>query len=234
MVLLWRTLVRASAGRGRLLGLAALGGVAVLLGAGLASGDPAEALDDGTTLVSTYGLALLVPVVTLVFASSVLGDPSEDGTLVYLWLRPVARWRLVGTAVGAALALALPLTVVPLGLAAAATGGGSRLVAATVVVAVLGVVAYAGIFSWLGLRVRRALLWGVLYVLVWEGFVARAGDTVARLALRTSTRSLLSHLAGAAPPEAALPPVASVAVLLLAGAGGAALAARRLSRQEVA
>lgn len=231
---LWRALVRASAGRGRLLALGALGGVAVLLAAGLDGGGPAESLEEGTTLVSAYGLALLVPVVTLVFASSVLGDPSEDGTLVYLWLRPVPRWRLVATAVGAALALALPLTVVPLGLAAAASGGGARLVVATVVSAVLGVVAYAGVFAWLGLRVRRALLWGVLYVLVWEGFVARAGDTVALLALRTSTRSVLGHLAGAPPAGSELSLAASVIILVLAGAAGAALAVRRLTRQEVA
>lgn len=234
MAMLWLTLVRASAGWARLVGLGALGAVAVLLGASLGGSDASETLDQGAALVGTYGLALLVPVVTLVFASSVLGDPSEDGTLVYLWLRPVPRWRLVATAGGAALALALPLTVVPLGLAAAATGGGARLVGATTVSAVLGVVAYAGIFTWLGLRVRRALLWGVLYVLVWEGFIARAGDTVALLALRTSTRSLLSHLAGAPPPDAAISPLASVGILVLAGAAGVALATRRLARQEVA
>lgn len=234
MVLLWRTLVRAAAGPGRLVGLGALGGVAVLLGAGLGADDPGESLREGTALVSAYGLALLVPVVTLVFASSALGDPSEDGTLVYLWLKPVARWRLVATALGAALTLAVPLTVVPLGLAAAVTGGGLRLVAAAVAACGLGVVAYAGVFAWLGLRVRRALLWGVLYVLVWEGFVARAGDTVALLALRTSTRSVLGHLAGHTTPGPETSLLVAVAILLLAGAGGTALAVRRLTRQEVA
>ena len=234
MARLWRTLVGAGAGRGRLIGLAALGVVAVLLGANLSANAPGGPLEQGAALVSAYGLSLLVPVVTLVFASSVLGDPSEDGTLVYLWLQPVPRWHLVLTALGAALTLALPLTVVPLALAAAATGGGLRLVTATVVSCALGVVAYAGVFAWLGLRVRRALLWGVLYVLVWEGFVARAGDTVALLALRTSTRSVLGHLADTttAGAESSLP--VSVAILVLAAGGGFALAVRRLTRQEVA
>ncbi|MBW3645711.1 MAG: hypothetical protein KY441_09430, partial [Actinobacteria bacterium] len=134
----------------------------------------------------------------------------------------------------AALALALPLTVVPLGLAAVASGGGLRLVTATVVSCGLGVVAYAGVFAWLGLRVRRALLWGVLYVLVWEGFVARAGDTVGLLALRTSTRSVLGHLSHTTPAGAESSLLLSVAILVLAGAGGFALAVRRLTRQEVA
>ncbi len=234
MALLWRTLVGAGAGRGRLIGLAALGAVAVLLGANLSADAAGGPLEQGAALVSAYGLSLLVPVVTLVFASSVLGDPSEDGTLVYLWLQPVPRWHLVLIALGAALTLALPLTVVPLALAAAATGGGLRLVTATVVSCSIGVVAYAGVFAWLGLRVRRALLWGVLYVLVWEGFVARAGDTVAVLALRTSTRSVLGHLSGTTTAGAESSLVVSVAILLLAGTGGFALAVRRLTRQEVA
>ena len=41
--------------------------------------------------MDSYGLSLLIPVVALVFASAALGYLAEDGTLVYLWLRPLAR-----------------------------------------------------------------------------------------------------------------------------------------------
>ena len=37
--------------------------------------------------MSGFGLALVLPVATLVFASASFGDLVDDQTLVYLWLR---------------------------------------------------------------------------------------------------------------------------------------------------
>ena len=57
-------------------------------------------------------------------------------------------------------------------------------------------VAYGGMFL-LGLRVKRALVWGLAYILLWEGFVASAGRSAARLAVRSwSTRSILTQATG--------------------------------------
>ena len=57
-------------------------------------------------------------------------------------------------------------------------------------------IAYGGIFTWLGLRVRRALVWGLAYILLWEGFVASAGKSASRLAVRAYTRSVLAQATG--------------------------------------
>ena len=54
-----------------------------------------------------------MPIVALVFGSSVLGETREDGTLVYLWLRPMNRAPIVAGAAAAAATAALPLTVIP-------------------------------------------------------------------------------------------------------------------------
>ena len=76
-----------------MLSLGALGLVSVLVGFAIGHADLVDPLRQGTRFVNGFGLSLLVPVATLVFASAALGDPNEDGTLVYLWLRPVARWQ---------------------------------------------------------------------------------------------------------------------------------------------
>ena len=55
-----------------------------------------------------------MPVTTLVFAAASLGDFREDGTLVYLWLRPVPRWQIIAAALGASITVTLPLVLVPL------------------------------------------------------------------------------------------------------------------------
>jgi ABC-2 type transport system permease protein len=234
MSTLYRMFLASQVTRGRLAGLGALGLLAVLLGVVLGAADVADPLGDGISLVNTYGLSLFVPVTTLVFASAVLGEPNEDGTLVYLWLRPIARWRLVAAALAAAVTVALPTVVVPMALAAALTGAGAGLVAATVASCALATVAYAGVFVWLGLRVRRALVWGLAYILVWEGFVASAGGTAALLAIRSHTRSVLARLAGGAEELVEVSLATAVALPLLAATVAVALAVRRLTRQDVA
>lgn len=231
---LYRLFLSTQATRGRLLGLLALGAVGVVLGFAIGANEAADAIDDGTILISSYGLTLFVPVTTLVFASAVLGEPDEDGTLVYLWLRPIRRWRIVAAAVAATLTVTLPVVVVPMALAAAATGAGIDLVLASVAACSVATVGYAGIFTWLGLRARRALVWGLAYILIWEGFVARAGDNASRLAVRANARSLLTHLSGGPERLIAVSETTAIVLPLLAAAIALVFTVRRLTRQDVA
>lgn len=231
---LYRLFLTTQATKGRIIGLVGLGAVAVVLGLSIGMSSASDPIDDGTILISAYGLGLFVPVATLVFASSVLGEPNEDGTLVYLWLKPVARARIVAAALAATLTVTLPVVVVPLVAAAALTGAGSDLVTGTVAACVLATVAYAGVFTFLGLRVRRALVWGLAYILIWEGFVARAGANASRLAIRADARSLLTRISGG--PERLIDVSAPTAVILplVAFAVAVWLTVRRLTRQDVA
>src|SRR5262245_14642643 len=84
--------------RGRIIVLGLLGIVGVIVGIAVGSADVTDRAQAAADLVNGFGLTVYVPVVTLVFASAALGDPAEDGSLVYLWLRPVARWRIVAGA----------------------------------------------------------------------------------------------------------------------------------------
>jgi ABC-2 type transport system permease protein len=191
---LYDLILRTQATRARLLVLGGLGLIGILIGFAIGASDtPGRA---GAAFVDNFGLALVVPVTTLVFASAALGDFIDDGTMVYLWLRPVSRWKLAVSAAAASFTVTLPLVLLPLVIAAAATGKGSDLVVGTALSATLGIAAYTGLFVTLGIRVKRALLWGLLYIFIWEGFVARAGQNASRLAIRSYTRSVLSAIAG--------------------------------------
>ena len=233
MVPLYEMFVRSLLRRGRLIALLALGAVGIIIGFAIGASSTADGVDDGTLMITTYGLAVVVPVTTLLLAASVLGDPNEDGTLVYLWLRPIARWRIAAAAFASTLTVALPITVIPMVIAAGATGGGNDLMRGTAAACILGTIAYASIFTWLGLRVRRAVVWGLGYILIWEGFVARAGATPSRLAIRASTRSLLTRMSHG--PERLISVTSTTAVLipLIASAAGVALTVARLHRQDV-
>jgi ABC-2 type transport system permease protein len=231
---LYRLFLSSVATRGRIIGLLLLGAVAVLVGWAIGNNAASEHLEDGTLMVAGLGLALIAPVVALVIASSVLGDPSEDGTLVYVWLRPVPRWQIAVAAVAAAITVSVPVVVVPMTISAALTNAPSALVGATVASCVVATLAYCGLFTFLGLRVKRALPWGLAYILIWEGFIARAGDGTELLSIRAHTVSLLTRLADGPPRLRSSSLLTSIVLPLGAAIVATYLAARRLQQQDVA
>jgi ABC-2 type transport system permease protein len=233
--LVYRLLVRQLVTWGRLVALLAVaaGVVAIALVLGV-SDEIDDRLEAGVELISNIGFTTLVPVVALVFASASLGDARDDGTLVYLWLRPMDRWPVVVGAWSAAVTVSLPLTVVPLAVSAAVTGGGGSLVGATVLATAVGVVTYAAVFVLLGLLVRNSVVWGLGYVLVWEGVVAAFGNLPARLSIRGYTRSVLTSMTDVDLDLGDLPLAAGVVVPLLMSGAALAAAAVRLRSMDVA
>jgi ABC-2 type transport system permease protein len=127
-----------------------------------------------------------------------------------------------------------PIVVVPLVLAAMATGSADDLVTGTMLAATLAVVAYSAVFVALGLVVRRALMWGLLYILIWEGFVAQANASAARLAVRSYTRSLFAEVSEVYLRRADIAVAAAWIVPLAVAIVAIVYASIRLARQDVA
>lgn len=218
--------------RGRVAALAALGLVGVLVGLMLRAGDATT--EDRLQFLNGYGLALVLPVTTLVFASAALGDLVDDQTMVYLWLRPVARWKLGLAAVLATLTVVVPLVVIPLLAAGVAADVDGDAMAGLLAATAVGAIGYTGAFTALGLRARRALVWGLIYIFIWEQFVARAGEGVRRFALSAYTRSVLGHISGVELRDADISRLYGLVVPLAVGVAGALYVARRLQTQDVA
>lgn len=236
MSALFPVLVRSLATRGRLLAMGALGLIAVLLAVVVRVRSDAtfNRPDVAYNLVDSYGLSVLVPIVALVFASAALGDPAEDGTLVYLWLRPVPRWQLALAASAAALTISVPLAVLPVVIGAAISGVGVRLVLGALAGALLAAAGYTAVFCGLGLRVRRALAWGLAYLLIWEQAVARLVKGAARLSISVTTRTVVARIDRHQPlPRNAMSMGVAVLVPLVAIALAVAVTSRSLDRGEV-
>lgn len=226
-------LVRNQATRGRLLALGALAIVGVLVGAVVTDNSPLDPMIAGTRFVNLYGLSLLTPVVALVFGAGSLGDLVEDRSLVYLWLPPVPRWQIALAAWAATLIVSSPFTIGASVAMALTTGGGSDLVIGTFWASLLGTIAYTGLFTALGLRFRRALVWGFAYLLIWENFVAQAGAGAARLSILSYLRSVLSAYTGAGLELADRALGASFVVPIVVGLCGVAYTVRRLGTTDV-
>ncbi|MGZ8687615.1 MAG: hypothetical protein ACXWZP_04240, partial [Gaiellaceae bacterium] len=151
---LYRLLIRLQVTPLRLVGIAALGSLAILLGL-LTRGDD-EPLRATTEVALGYGLGIVLPLATAWLATSSVGDLVEDRLLVYLWLKPVPRWQLPAAAVLSTVTIVVPLVALPL-VTTAVVAGTTELIGALVLASVLAVVAYAGLFVAAGLWLRRAL-----------------------------------------------------------------------------
>lgn len=226
-------LLRNQATRGRVAALAGLGAIGIVVGAVVTGNATFDATTAGTRFVDLYGLSLLTPVVALVFGAGALGDLVEDRSLVYLWLPPVPRWVIALAAWIATLLACLPFTVGASVVMAAATGGGTDLVIGTMWASLLGLIAYSGLFTALGLRFRRALVWGFAYLLIWENFIAQAGDGAARLSILSYLRSVLSAYTGAGLELANRDLTVAFVAPVVVGLTGVAYTARRLRTTDV-
>jgi len=193
VVAFYRLLLRTQVTIPRLLGIGALGALSLLLGvfARLDDNSPQAATD----AISSYGLAVLVPLATLWLGTSAVGDLVEDRLLVYLWLKPVSRWQLPAAAILATVSVALPLAALPLVLSAVIAGAGD-VAWATLLAAPLATLAYAGLFVAAGLWFRRAVWWGLAFVLIWENAVAYTAEGTSRVTVVGWASSVLARAPG--------------------------------------
>jgi ABC-2 type transport system permease protein len=214
----------------RVLGIAGLGAISILLGVLTRfDEDPAQAVADA---VGSYGLGLALPLATLWLGTSVLGDLVEDRLLVYLWLKPVARWQVPLAAVAATASLVVPLMVLPIA-AAPLVAGASDVVPAAFLAASLAALAYSGIFVAAGIWFRRAAWWGLAFVLLWENALAYLAGGFSRFTVVGWAGAVLEGASDVSAPVAAGSLWAGVAVLLAVAVVGWLVAVRRYQRGEL-
>lgn len=230
LLLLYRLLLRTQITVSRLLGIAALGALSVLLGAlSRADDDPAQAAAE---VVATYGLGMLLPLATLWLGTSVVGDLVEDRLLVYLWLKPVARWQLPAAAVLATFSVVAPLTALPVA-ASVLVAGAEDVALPAFAAATLAALAYTGLFVAAGLWFRRAVWWGLVFVLLWENVLAYSAEGTARFTVSEWARSLLETAPGIDVALGAQSAAAAFVVLPAVAVAGWLLATMRYRRAEV-
>jgi ABC-2 type transport system permease protein len=232
---LYRIMLRTSVTRGRLLAFLAGGALLELIAYSIRVSDFAGRESDTFQLLDLAALALYIPVVVLVFSTSSLGDLAQDGTLVYVWLRPVASWKVVVIALAATLSITLPLTLIPVWLAVLLSGASLTAFWAVTAATFLANLAYSALFTGFGLRVRHALIFGLGYVVVWEAGIASIGKGPAAISIRHYAESLMAHLGNQTISNVVLADQwPSVIVLVALFVVGIAVTSVLLTRQDVA
>jgi ABC-2 type transport system permease protein len=187
-------------------------------------------------ITSRLLVSAILPLVLLLLGTASFGNEISDRTLVYLFTKPLERWRIVAAKLAAPI-LVGGLPVAASGAAAVAvigTGdpGGA---AATGVGLLVGAAAYAALFTWLGLSTRHGLVIGLVYVFVWEAVLAAYLDGVRYLSVRRFTLAVIDGLDDErlASLDEPLGGVAGAVLAAIVLAGFGALTVRRLRRLDV-
>jgi len=133
----------------------------------------ATVADFETILLSGMFAGTIAPLIVLSVAAVAFGNEVEDRTLANLVLTPLPRWKLVLPKVGGAATVALPFVLFSaLGSAAIGFNRDPQALVAVVAGALVALLLYAALFTWLGLAVRQAMGVGLLYIVLWEGLFA--------------------------------------------------------------
>jgi ABC-2 type transport system permease protein len=221
--------------RRRMILLVLFAGLPVLVAILLRIGSNAiEAEGTARELFDALIIRTILPLVALVFGTAAIGSELEDGTAVYLLVKPIPRWQIVvakllvaglltaGLMTGATLLAGLVLllgrgeeaTIIPF---AIAVGAGSFM--------------YVGGFLALSLVTGRALVVGLGYTLIWEGVVTDILEGTKGFSVRQYMIGIVDALGGGI--DAALDGPTSVVMAAIVLAAAFWIATVRLSRYEV-
>ena len=235
-----RTLVsltfRALLNRRRTLLLGLVGALIVVVAAVFRLGTPgeAEALDFTGRLLANFGVAVLLPLVSVIVGTAALGSELDDGTIVYLLAKPVPRATIVLVKLVVAWAVSSLLVALPILLAGlAGTGGDPGLGIGYGLAALVGALEYTAVFLALSLVTSRALVIGLAYVVVWEGVVAGLFAGTRIVSVRQHVLAVADAFSGEGGVASELAFATAVAIGAAVIIGATALAVRRLSVVEL-
>src|SRR5262245_25125043 len=189
---------------------------------------------DPDRVLQTLVIRFVMPLVALIVGTTVLGSEIDDGTAVYLLVKPVPRWRIILAKAIVAAGLTA-LLIVPAVIVTSVLLGGdnlSTILVAFTVACLLGGSAYAVAFLALSAFTTRAFLLGLAYVLIWEGVLAGLLEGTKFLSIRQATLGLVAAL-GVNLEGDHLTTTVSALVIVVVIVGGFVLGSWRLARFEI-
>jgi ABC-2 type transport system permease protein len=123
-------------------------------------------------LLSAFGIAILMPLLSLIAGTGAIGPEIDEGSIVYLLAKPLDRHSIIVTKLTVALGVVLVFGVLPIAVAGVVlTGEVGEVAVAFVVGAAAGAAAYSALFLLLAVISRNAVVIGLIYALIWESLI---------------------------------------------------------------
>ena len=192
-------------------------------------------------------LRFIVPVLALYYGTALVADEVEDKTITYLFTRPIPRGAVL---LGKFLAYFVCTTMVVtpslmvvyflMGLSGATLAGTFPSLLKDLGLVILGLLAYGGLFAWVGAQFKRPLVIGLVFVFGFEQLALVIPGYIRHMTVSFYLQSLVPHavmgegvlslLQSLVQQKASLP----VSLVMLVGIGVAFvfLAMRVIARRE--
>ncbi|MZD04293.1 ABC transporter permease subunit [Streptomyces sp. SID5785] len=191
-----RLTYRALLGRRRALILFALPVLLVAISAlvrGLTGADDQTASD----VLGGFALATMVPLIGVIAGTGAIGPEIDDGSVVYLLSKPVKRPTIIFTKLIVAVGVTMVFSAVPTLIAGLIlNGNGQQIAVAYTVAALVASIAYAAIFLLLGTVTRHAVVFGLVYALVWEALFGSLVSGARTLSVQQWSLAVAQKVAG--------------------------------------
>src|SRR4029077_19346973 len=142
-----------------------------------------------------------VPVLGVFYGTALIADEVEDKTITYLFTRPVRRGAVLMGKYLAYLActtmLVLPSVIIVYFLIVPINRGGIGESFPTLMgdlgILVVGLIGYGAVFAWVGARLRRPLVVGLVFAFGWEPAVLLFPGYLKRLPIAYYLQALVPH-----------------------------------------
>ncbi len=188
--------LRQLAGRWRLLIMSVLASMPVVMALIAVWSFRAPSVEE-FELVALSGMLAgsISPLVVLAVASTAFANEIEDRTLANLTLSPIPRWQIVVPKLLAAVSVSGPFIAISAFFTSYIGFNGDLTATFAVTVSVfVGLLLYSSAFVWLGLVTTQAMGFGLLYIVLWEGFFSGWVSGVRFLSLRHYSIALMHGL----------------------------------------
>jgi ABC-2 type transport system permease protein len=154
--------------------------------------------DFSAALLQQFGLAVIVPLVSLVAATGAIATEIDDGSIVYLLSKPIKRSAIVLTKACVAIGVIFVLAAVPMflsGLVLDSSDPGTAV--AFGIGSLVAGIAYTAIFVALSVISGNAVTIGLFYALLWESVMGQYVDGARALSVQQWTLALIDKLSTA-------------------------------------
>ncbi len=184
-------------------------------------------------LLGAFGIAILMPLLTLIAGTGSIGPEIDDGSIVYLLAKPLNRYSIVVTKLAVAIAVVIAFGVLPIAVAGVVLTGevGDVTIAFTLGALAAGA-AYSAVFLLLAVTSRNAVVVGLIYALIWESLVGAVVPGAQTLSIQQWSLAVVQRVLGDTADqvglEAAVGFGTGVTLLVVVAVAATAYAGRRL------
>jgi len=157
--------------------------------------------------------AVVVPLMSLIIGTAVVGSEIDDGTIVHILTKPIPRSEIVLTKLAVAAAVAAVVNAVTMFVCGAIMLD-TRFAVGAAVGAAVGSICYCALFLALSLVSRRPVLLGLAYILLWEGLLGNVLAGTSNLSIEQFGLTLSIVVSGSDQLSA---PVHTVTAIVMSG-----------------